>query len=82
MQLSRLAGEREDGTVMVGVRVHVEHARTARCEGGADGLEDGVVATLGDVGDGQQQRLSPPRRSRRYATVWRGRRPARASSAR
>ena len=83
VQLARLAREREDGAVVVGVGVDVEHARAAARERGADGLEDGVVAALGDVGDGQQQRLSPPRRSRRSATASRDRRPrARASSAR
>ena len=46
VQLARLAREREDGAVVVGVGVDVEHARPAARERGADGLEDGVVAAL------------------------------------
>jgi hypothetical protein len=48
---------------VVGVGVDVEHACAGAREGGADGLQHGDVAALGDVGDRQQQRLSPPRRS-------------------
>jgi hypothetical protein len=46
VQLARLAREREDGAVVVGVGVDVEHARPAARERGADGLEDGMVAAL------------------------------------
>jgi hypothetical protein len=82
MQLARRAREREHGAVVVGVGVDVEDAGAVVAEGGGDRVEHGVVAALGDVGDGQQQRVSPPRRSRRSATASPGPRRARASSAR
>ena len=58
VQRARLAGEREDGAVVVGVGVAVEHARAAGGEGGADGVEHRGVAALGDVGDGEQHAQS------------------------
>ena len=58
VQRPRLGGEREDGAVVVGVGVAVEHARAAGGEGGADGVEDRGVAALGDVGDGEQHAQS------------------------
>jgi hypothetical protein len=46
VQLARLARQREDGAVVVGVGVDVEHARATARERGADRLQDGVVAAL------------------------------------
>ena len=53
VQLARLAREREDGAVVIGVGVDVEHARAAGCERRADGLEDAR-------GRGPRRRWGPP----------------------
>ena len=58
VQGPRRGGQREDGAVVVGVGVAVEHARAAGGERCADGVEDRAVAALGDVGNGQQHAQS------------------------
>ena len=45
-----VADEGEDGPVVVGVDVHVEHARV-RGERGADRVDDRAVAAFGEVRD-------------------------------
>ena len=52
------AGEAEDGAVVVGVAVAVEQGGAAG-EGGADLRQRRLVASLGDVGDGEQGRHVP-----------------------
>ena len=56
-----LAGQREHGAVVVGVRVDVEQAGAAGGEGVADGVEHRGVAALGDVGDGEEHAQSTKR---------------------
>ena len=62
---ARLAREREDRAVVVGVLVAVEQAGAAGLERGADRLQRREVSALGDVRDGEEGHAAPASLGRR-----------------